>query len=369
MMCRLILISRNSNIISNAADLQEASYDSDFSLFSFNDQEALASVHSIESSGDYTIEPEPEPESFHGKLWTKSDDETLQDAVETLGTSYWPQIAQHWIMGGKDANDCFLRWKHLIEDQSKNTGTVDEKGDNCRTSKGGQQRKSLKVMSALKPSRIRFKHRKPLAARRRKELEALEERRLFGKSTRSRKEREMIHRAYIVGNKKLDQVLKMNDIKELKRNGRDTPHISMTSIKAAMRRVSRSDMDDNAQAVSKSLKKLPKNILSLQDEDIMSPDSIKPKQRSEAINNFLDYDSSALPVAAIIDTVNKQMIEEKRKVKDFGYSSDDDSYAERILQECISPPLKHCFPCLPMPTLPRHLSSPTKPVPILFFRS
>ncbi len=68
--------------------------------------------------------------------------------------------------------------------------------------------------------------------------------------------------------------------------------------------------------------------------------------------------------------VNEKMVEKKSQEKYGSNSSDDDSYSEfEKLQECISPPLNHAFPCLPLPKLPRHLSGHTKPIPILFFRS
>lgn len=279
-------------------------------------------------------------------------------------------------MGGKGAKDCLLRWQHLGEEQSnetKKTRSITGNGDRdhhdimSRTSR--QRGINPMSMPALKP-KARFKQRKPLTARRRKELEALEERRLFGKSTRSMQEHEMIHRAYLVGHLRLEQVLKMNSIKELKRSGKDAPHISVASIMTEMKRISRSDVHDNAQAINKSLKKLPKNILSLKDEDIMSPDSKEQKSESQDNTHFLDFDSSALPVATIIDSVNEKMVEKKSQEKYGSNSSDDDSYSEfEKLQECISPPLNHAFPCLPLPKLPRHLSGHTKPIPILFFRS
>ena len=274
-------------------------------------------------------------------------------------------------MGSKTAKDCLLRWQHYEKEQSNEPKKISPITYHGRRSTSRQRGgKAIAGMPRLKP-KARFKPRKPLTARRRKELEALEEKRLFGKSTRSMQEDEMIHRAYLVGHSRLEQVLKMNAIKELKRHGKNAPHISIASIVTQMKCVSRSDVYDNAQVMSKSLKKLPRNILSLKDKDIMSPDSKEPNSKNEDNNRcFLDFDSSALPVATIIDAVNEKMVEKELQEKYGKTSSDDDSYSEYNLKECISPPLvNHAFPCLPLPKLPRHLSGPTKPIPILFFRS
>ena len=175
-----------------------------------------------------------------------SDDDILLAAVDTLGFTDWERVSSIWFLHEKAPEECAARAYELAMKPRK------------RKNREGFG-KPIKFEAPI------------ILPKRRRELESLEERRLFGKM-RDRCEQDLIHRAYIVGETRLQRILKLNGTKEAVETGEDIT-ISYSSLMMEMKRISTKEINDSIRAGARSitLKKLPKAVAEMEDSQVLTP--------------------------------------------------------------------------------------------------
>jgi len=290
--------------------------------------------------------------------WTPEQDKILQSAVQILGFSNYTKIAQEWFDGSKSECDCRRRWLKLDQSLAK------------RKLQFGKEDPNKEICSFLgihsQSNKNLLKH-KPLTIRRRRELEAKEERRLFGKASRSSVEKQLIHRAYIVGQTSIDQILRMNAIEENSRH----EAISFSSVVINMKKINSAEVKNSFKSTLKAVQKLPRAVMELKDEEVMSPVRTTNMERStsDTTEKFMNFISTELPISDVIESSKSQILKtnethefvEEKTVNEERFSD------TTSLDEFYSPPLKCAFPCLPIINTPKqHTMSQ---MPFFLFKS
>ena len=303
----------------------------------------------ISDDGYSSMSEEEEEDNICGvsSRWIEAEDEILRAAVDTLGFSDWKRVSEIWYDGKKTKEECQRRSMELdlsIPLRRKNqVGFFNFKRRDPSTNTSFQ---------------------KYLSTRRRREMEAMEERRLFGKA-RSDLEIQLIHRAFIVGQRSHDKILKMNAVSS-ERN--DLIDLTFSSLMVEMKRTRDADVENSIQSAVKAITKLPKAIAELKDEQVLTPvrnqhpptvenlgmiENRKLTKKKEE-RKVLDLKSNDLPIeSALFDTIETLTpLKVDNSGEDWG--------------EFSSPLLDTAFPCLPIPTAPaRHRA----PKPFFLFRS
>lgn len=269
------------------------------------------------------------------KYWTERDDEALLAAVNTLGVDSWDRIVKYWFNESKTKSECRRRWDTLMmKDKNHSDGT--------KVNKVGPKTQILADRTNIKQ----------VSLRKRRELEALEERKLFGKE-RPQLEKELIHRAYIVGQNKLEKIMRMNDAES---KGKFGTTISISSVVSEMERVDPSVVECSLKSKSKNVRKLPRSVMEINEQNLLSPiHSDAMRSWTKNSTGILNFSSSQLPVAQIIENERvriRKMENEKRKREEINVKvtskviASDVDEETALLAQCISPPLKRPFPFL-----------------------
>ena len=304
-------------------------------------------------------------------IWTKGDDETLCAAVNTLGQCSWERISKYWFNGLKFDFECEYRWEDIKDsnlDIPFKSGTKYLNSDNIGNKRPSQfdsscnwsslsanccndERKKETVQNLLKKS-VNRNNTKPVSIRKRRELEALEERRLFGKD-RSEVEKQLIHRAYIIGQTKLEKILRMNAAES---KGENDTTISFSSIVTEMKKIPDKIFENSLKSTSKNIRKLPRSVMEIEEQDVYSP--IKSEQYSKSVKpqfahgHLLNLNSTQLPISQIIE-VERYRISQIERDKSVGERIDgpilstvSNNTDECSLKAFLSPPLNRPFPYL-----------------------
>ncbi len=265
------------------------------------------------------------------ECWSERDDEALLAAVNTLGVDSWDRIVKYWFNESKTKNECRSRWDTLMKDKNPSDGT--------KVNKVGPKTQVLADRTNIKQ----------VSLRKRRELEALEERKLFGKE-RPQLEKELIHRAYIVGQNKLEKIMRMNDAES---KGKFGTTISISSIVSEMEKVDPAVVECSLKSKSKIVRKLPRSVMEINEQNLLSPiHSDTMRSRTKNSTDILNFSLSQLPVAQIIENervrIRKMENEKKRKREetDVKVRSEVIDKETLLLAKCISPPLKRPFPFL-----------------------
>jgi len=281
--------------------------------------------------------------SVDGSTWKQTDDAILRAAVDTVGFD-WKRVSNLWFNDNKAEEECYNRATELDISTRK---IPNKYGFNCFRKEPVRSTTHLSI-------------------RRRRELEALEERRLFGK-TRSDFENQLIHRAYLVGHSKLETLLRMNAIEA---EG-DEIGLTFSSLMVEMQALNKLDVKNSMRNAAKSIPKLPKAISELQDAQVLSP------QRYPSNNNhdgsakngpvpgeyktdrrLINLKSTELPIESALMDAIEILTPEKRK---------GPSHEEEDLAKFISPVMSNPFPCLPI--TPPKVKFPVAPKTYFMFRS
>lgn len=266
--------------------------------------------------------------SSHGSdgsgFW-HSDDEILLAAVDTLGFSDWERVSSIWFLREKSPEECTRRAFELALKPRK------------RKNREGFGKPITFEALIIPPKR-------------RRELEALEEKRLFGK-VRGRCEQDIVHRAYIVGETRLQKILKLNGTKGAVETGEDIS-VSYSSLNMEMKRVSAKEVEDSIRSGARSvtLKKLPKAVAEMEDSQVLSP----PQRAVDAIalhalgflmgetidgSHLIDLDSSELCIPL------KNALDETMKIL-----SPTNNDGDTDLVDYVSPKMNTPNPWLPFPS-------------------
>jgi len=205
--------------------------------------------------------------------WASEDNDILQKAISTIGIN-WEIIAKDWFNGLKSANYLANQWKILCLLQTSNDTRT-----NVHTI-------SSSLLSTTQPT-LTLKHcnnthskEKPISGRRRKELESLETKKLFGKQL-SEEEIILVHRAYFIGQNMIDKILRMNNTQEIK-DGNNIS-VSFDSLIVEIQRVPRDKVLASRTSMSRWLQNLPCTIGKRRDEKVISSSKYSIK------NRILDY--------------------------------------------------------------------------------
>jgi len=198
-------------------------------------------------------------ESESSCFW-RSDDEILLAAVDTLGFSDWERVSSTWFRNEKAPDECARRALGLALKPRK------------RKNRSGFG-KPIKFGAEIIPPK------------KRRELEALEERRLFGK-IRAPEELDVIHRAYIVGGTMSERILMLNGTREAVEMGEDVS-ISFSSLVMEMKHISDQEVEKSIRDSYKNIapKRLPKAVAEMQELQVLSP----PRR---AVSSIADYSQS-----------------------------------------------------------------------------
>ncbi len=354
-------------------------------LMAFDDEDLEESFNSQHKKGQGNYRDDEFQDQLNG--WTANDDETLRAAVNTLGLNCWGRISKHWFHGKKIDFECQHRWETLSNgknhyeenknDKSSFTSSLSSTNQSSCTSTNTsstsfiQNRYDDGKRKCIKPSVEPPKTMKSIPLRKRRELEAMEERRLFGKD-RSDAEKDLIHRAYIVGQNKMEQIMRMNAAET---KGEYETTISFSSVVTEMKNVKSSDVEDSLKANSK--RKLPRSVMEIEEKKLLSPmsDAVvvgnahqKTKKDPSPHEDLLNLQSSQLPIQQIIDVERQRIVEADCKKRDRegsiydAHSRDgDDDDDDVSFTEFLSPPLKRPFPCLGIPKPVYSSYTPPKP--------
>ena len=308
-----------------------------------------------ESSTSYPhITDDDDDDDDDNSKWKKADDVTLRAAVETLGFSDWKRISKIWLDDLKTEDECQQRALEL---------NLAMRSSSIPANKPGFKFKNTSHI----PSKF-------LSIKKRREMEAMEERRLFGKA-RSELENQLINRAYLVGQNKsqLEKILRMNAAEGAE--GRDELKISFSSLVVEMKKIDAMDVDHSIRATAKNVPKLPKAITELTDEEVLSPqrreelvtDGANANQSTrsdtkDSTRYLMNFESTELPIESALMEAIEIMTPQKSDAADALF------FHEGLLEEFISPPLEHPFPCIPFPVQATS-QYPSLPKPYFLFRS
>ena len=273
-----------------------------------------------------------------------SDDEILLAAVDTLGFSDWERVSSTWFRNKKSPDECATRALELDLKPRKRKN---------RTEFG----KPIKFGAEIIPHK------------RRRELEALEERRLFEK-IRGADEIDLIHRAYIVGGTRSERILMLNGTREAVEIGEDVS-VSFSSLVMEMKQVSAQDVEKSIRDGHRNIapKRLPKAVAEMQESQVLSP----PRRSVSSIADYsmscageetagnehlLDLDSSE------INNVLKDALEESLQL--LSPTKNDLALDDTCLVDFVSPKMKNPIPWLPFP--PRAIQGPILPKQFFLIR-
>ena len=346
------------------------------------DDSGLHSLHCINVKND-------------DKEWTARDNKILFAAVNTLGSNNWGRVAKYWFNELKTREECEIRWESIKDDVTVQKSLItinnrDAENSACDTVKSSNHEVSTNssysqkhfnhnlfsehsivhvVRDNNKHRTIRNNNLKQISQRKRRELEVLEERRLFGKE-RSEIEKELIERAFFVGQTKLEKIMRMNNAESKEKN---CTTISFSSIITEMMKINPSNAHYSHQYRSKHAWKPqramkessePRLTLSPTTNDDDSHDTLKKKAKKSLFsphgNHLLNFHSTQLPVREIIEServrLSKTMKEKRRRgnsnhlvistsrLTDQVVTSHDDD--KENLTQYMSPPMKRPFPYL-----------------------
>lgn len=293
-------------------------------------------------SSEETLESDEES-SIRTRIWNRKDDAILQAAIETIGFD-WDIISNLWFNTNKSEEQCYIRAMQL----------------------------ELKTMKVPNRHGFNYYRKRPspsmkhVSNRRRRELEALEERRLFGK-TRCDFENQIIHCAYLVGYSKLEKLLRMNGIEVED----DEVEISFSSLMVEMQALDKADVRDSIVSASKSIQKLPKAIKELPDAQVLSPQrypthSNKANQRTtheqcqrKDTRRFINFKSTELPIESSLMDAIEILNPSNRK--------EEPTLQDLDLEKESSPKMNYPFPCLPF--TPPKIKPSAIPKTYFMFRS
>ena len=351
---------RKVSIIVGGVNVKHISFDPELSYtceyYIQNDQRVVS-----EGSNNY----ENDDDSFIDSNWTKSEETVLRAAIDTLGFD-WTRISSTWFHDEKNPEECHCK---SIDLKISNRLIPNKYGFHMASDDVKIHPDRAKTHSLPAPS-------KPLTIRKRKELEVLEERRLFGKP-RSELENQLIHRAYLVGVNRLENILKKNGIEQ---GDQDQPNIDITfsSLMVEMRSMNPLDVQNSIRAGKKHSTKLPKSLCELRNDQIFSPScnrntgiindananvnanananvpakSKSSASRRDAGRRLLNLRSTGLPIESALKDAIEILTPERHPNR----SHND----EEGLVDFISPRLETEFPCLPIPPPIARFRAPKK---------
>lgn len=273
-----------------------------------------------------------------------SDDEILLAAVDTIGFSDWDHVSSTWFRNEKAPDECARRALGLALKPRK------------RKNRSGFG-KPIKFGAEIIPPK------------KRRELEALEERRLFEK-IREAAELDVIHRAYIVGGTMSERILMLNGTREAVEMGEDVS-ISFSSLVMEMKLVSAQEVDKSIRDSCKNIapKRLPKAVAELQESQVLSP----PRR---TVSSIADYSLSCTDeeTASNGRLLNLDSSELKNPLKDaleenlqlLSPSKNDLAPDDACLVDFMSPKMNNPIPWLPFP--PQAIQGPILPKQFFLIR-
>lgn len=250
----------------------------------------------------------------------------LLAAVLTLGLEDWDKIASGWFPGKtmESLLDCWKQMRDIVPRTAipKRQSWLDTKS-NCSNAFDNVKH----YVDTLSKKKIR-------------EMESLEERRLFGKASRNIQEQELIHRAYLAGLYHFREIMALN-APEDKDIG--SCSISFASIYNFMEMIDIHDVEQSMRQMSRTVfTNAPKVITNLTNEEALSPmRSILIENDEE--HNYIDvtrqtidfYSGRLLHVIPIVEEA-RSYLTQSSKTKELT----KDPIVEEILKDCNSPPLR-----------------------------
>lgn len=250
--------------------------------------------------------------------WSQKEDEILRASVRVLGLSNWFTISSEWFDSSKSSEDCRERWEHLSSLTTQQTNF----NRNRIPSVNSLYEQMPASISRDDIAETELHHEaifKSLTVRRRRELEAIEERRLFGKASRSVHDKQLIQRAYLVGMNGVKKILRMNGVHQKEQCV--SSKISFLSIMVEMEKVSQSEVDTSMKQMMSLIKKLPIRVKELKDEHIISPIHTRPISIMKGAkglccsNDMVNLTSAELPIGQVLESARIQI---RREVNDDG---------------------------------------------------
>jgi hypothetical protein len=205
-------------------------------------------------------------ESSDGGSVREDDITLLYSAVEAIGTNQWHVISKEWFNGRLGENDLKTMWENSTD-------------------------KSIVYHEKNPYSQITATSR-GMSIRRRNEEETIEMRKLFATNARSEEDMDLIYRAYLVGNERLEKILRMNSAPRRNEN----LQIFLSSIIVEMKNISHESLSSYKLSISKCIKKLPQS--DLPNDNTISP--LRGAHESFSDHRCLRFSSTRLPVLDII---------------------------------------------------------------------
>jgi hypothetical protein len=185
-----------------------------------------------------------------------------------------------------------------------------------------------------------------LSQKKRRELEALEERRLFGKASRNVQEQELIHRAYLAGMNHFREIVALNAPED-----KDTGScaISFASIYVFMEQIDIHDIDQSMRQMSRiAVTNAPKDIMNLTHDETLSPmrsviiENDDEHNKIDITRQTIDfYSGQLLHVIPIVEEARSTCAAAHLGITSKTEEFKKDRIDEEILKECYSPPLKY----------------------------
>lgn len=269
--------------------------------------------------------------TFKVKGSSDIDRNRLVAAVLTFGLNDWDNIASFWFPG-TSIESLLVCWEG-IKDNVPQSAIPERKSWFDPTLNRNNPFENVKYyVDTLSQKKIR-------------ELEALEERKLFGKTSRNIHEQELIHRAYLAGMNHFRDILALNATgdKEF-----ESFRISFASIYVSMEKIDIHDIDQSMRQMSRTfLSNVPKVVMNLTNEEVLSPmksvliENDEEQSKIDVTRQTIDFCSGQLlHVIPIIkeawSIVTEASLDHLAKTQDFMTLRVDDE----ILKEFYSPPLK-----------------------------
>jgi hypothetical protein len=260
------------------------------------------------------------------------DSNRLVAAVLTLGLNDWDNIASFWFPG-TSIESLLVCWEGVKGNVPQNA-----------IPKRRQSWFDAKLNWNNPFENVKY-YVDTLSQKKIKELEALEERKLFAKASRNIEEQELIHRAYLAGMNHFRDILALNVPGD---KDFESCSISFASIYVFMEKINIHDIDQSMRQMSKTvLSNVPKVVINLTSEEVLSPmksvliENDEEQCKIDVTNQTIDFCSGQLlHVIPIIEEARsactETYLEHLSKAQNLMKLRVDDE----ILKECYSPPLK-----------------------------